>query len=116
MSWFYYYFLPSPIPPSLLLEPRLSPLLATSLADLPPALVVPAEVDVLRDEGIAYARRLAKESGSWTELWLAKGVPHPFPCQTEATDISKQFQELAILRLSEVFEGKLKEGEFISNV
>lgn len=54
-----------------------SPLLAESLAGLPNALVVVAELDALRDEGIAYAERLAHEAGT-VDLRLVPGVPHNF--------------------------------------
>ncbi|HSI01375.1 MAG TPA: alpha/beta hydrolase [Reyranella sp.] len=56
---------------------RVSPLRAPSLAGLPPALVVTAGYDPLRDEGRAYAARLQKE-GTVTDLIECGGMLHGF--------------------------------------
>lgn len=54
-----------------------APLHASSLAGLPPALVILGGSDVLRDEGRAYARRLAEEGVDVEEVCFA-GQPHGF--------------------------------------
>ena len=55
----------------------LSPAEASSLSDLPPAYVEPAEFDALHDEGVEYARAL-KKSGCEVTLNETKGTVHSF--------------------------------------
>jgi len=59
------------------LDWRASPYLAKSLAGLPPAYLLTAGFDVLRDEGRAYAERLAKE-GVATEYKDYPDMVHAF--------------------------------------
>jgi acetyl esterase len=58
-------------------NPLAAPLLAPDLSRLPPAFVVTAQYDVLRDEGDAYARRLAEARVLLTHFYV-KGMNHGF--------------------------------------
>jgi acetyl esterase len=57
LAWFFAHFMPTAGSAD---DPSLFPLVARDLSGLPPALVMTAEFDPLRDEGVAYAERLAK--------------------------------------------------------
>ncbi len=56
---------------------RLSPLLAASHADLPPAVVISAECDAIRDDGEAYASKLS-DAGVPTTCVRYMGMLHTF--------------------------------------
>jgi acetyl esterase len=58
-------------------DPRVTPLMATDLTGVAPAIVVVAECDPLRDEGVAYAG-LLEHFGVTVELLEAEGMVHGF--------------------------------------
>jgi len=71
-------------------DPRVSPLMSADLTGVPAAIVVVAECDALRDEGVAYAG-LLEHFGVPVEILEAKGMVHGFlrlgPFVPEALDI-----------------------------
>jgi acetyl esterase len=58
-------------------DPRVTPLMFDDLTGAPPAIVVVAECDPLRDEGVAYAG-LLEHFGVRVELLEAEGMTHGF--------------------------------------
>lgn len=61
----------------LAVDPYVSPLFAENLTNLPPAYMLVAEFDPLRDDGLLYTDRL-KKAGVKVNLSYCKGHPHGF--------------------------------------
>ena len=71
---------------------RASPVLAPSLAGLAPAIVITAECDVLRDEGVRYAKALAA-AGVPTEHRDYAGMIHGFAPLSHAIASARDAQD-----------------------
>lgn len=100
MRWFWQHYLRSDRDS---LDPYASPIRAESLKGLPPALIITAEFDALRDEGEAYGQRL-KEAGVPTTLSRYDGVIHLFFLLANKIDKGKLALDQAAEALKTAFQ------------
>jgi acetyl esterase len=100
VQWYWGHYLAKPEDGA---NPLVSPLRAASHADLPPATVITAEYDPLRDEGEAYAHALA-EAGVPVEARRFDGMPHGFFAMPGTYTLGREAQAYAAARLAAAFE------------
>jgi len=99
ITWFYKQYLRSQRESA---DFRFAPLLAEDLSNLPPALVIVAGYDPLRDEGLDYAKRLI-EGGNRVTLVNYEGMIHGFLLMGGAVDAAKRALRQAAEALREAF-------------
>jgi acetyl esterase len=95
MSWFWDHYCPDL---ALRADPLASPITAEDLSGLPPALVMTAEFDPLRDEGEAYAERLIA-AGVEVEVRRFDGLVHGFFSQAGMIDAAREGVDLVLKAL-----------------
>ncbi|MDR6998414.1 alpha/beta hydrolase [Neobacillus niacini] len=82
-----------------------APLKAKDLSQLPPAFVITAEYDPLRDEGLAYVERL-RQAGVQAEYTSYEGMIHGFFWMAGIMDKGKQAIDHVARYLQSVFQNK----------
>jgi|SRR5580658_4978259 acetyl esterase len=99
IKWYWGMYLASPEDGD---NPLASPLRAKDLSGLPPATVITAELDPLRDESELYARKLA-EAGVPAEVIRYDGMMHGFFTMVGILDTAREAVGTAADRLASAF-------------
>lgn len=102
VAWYRSHYLADPADAA---NPLVSPLRAEDLSGLPPALVITAEFDPLRDEGEEYAKRLA-DSGVPARISRYDGMIHGFFSMSGILDAGGQ----ALAEAAEFLGSTLQNG------
>ncbi len=79
-------------------SPYAAPARAADLAGLPDTYIDVGDLDIFKDEDIAYARRLSG-AGVPTEFHLHPGCPHAFEALADGTDVASRALDDRIRRL-----------------
>ncbi|WP_327052069.1 alpha/beta hydrolase [Halomicrococcus gelatinilyticus] len=95
MKWFWEQYLRSPVDAA---NPYASPLRADDVTGLPPATVVTAGFDPLRDEGVAYAERLS-DAGVPVDHQHYPGMAHGFLSLTDSVTTADDAMDAVADRL-----------------
>lgn len=96
VAWFVQNYLPEGTDPA---DPRVSPLRATTLEGLPPAIVNLAGFDPLHDDGLAYATALL-EAGVPAEVTREAGQVHGYLSYTAVSPSCRQATERLVASVS----------------
>ena len=99
ITWFYKLYVRSP---KEFYDFRFAPLVAEDLSGLPPAWVLVAGYDPLRDEGVDYARRLI-EAGNRVTLVNYDGMIHGFYLMGGAVDAARRALSQSAQALKDAF-------------
>ena len=102
MDWFIGYYLRDEKDKT---DPLASPLLASNLKGLPPAFILTAECDPLRDEGEDYGKRLA-EAGVAVDVKRYAGMPHGFYSFAAALPAGQEAMNDTASRLAKAFQSE----------
>ncbi len=92
-------------------DPRISPLLSSDFKDIPPALVITAEFDCLRDEGERYAHNMGL-AGNRVKLKRYLGAIHGFIMLTGISSLARDAIAYIVLYLVKSLKIPIKNGRY----